>query len=74
MSISTLRVLKAVGIGRGKLDIVVESFNLLNHTNVTQLNTAFGNGTSPVPSFSTPIEPPSQGKFSSRLITNSGDC
>src|SRR5258708_39433113 len=51
-----LRVLKAIGIGRGKLDIVAESFNLLNHTNVTQLNSSFGNGISPVPSFSTPIE------------------
>jgi hypothetical protein len=51
-----LRVLKAIGIGRGKLDIVAESFNLLNHTNVTQLNTSFGNGISPVSSFSTPTE------------------
>ncbi|HEY4050602.1 MAG TPA: TonB-dependent receptor [Acidobacteriaceae bacterium] len=51
-----LRVLKTIGIERGKLDIVAESFNLINHTNVTQLNTAFGNGISPVSSFSTPTE------------------
>jgi hypothetical protein len=51
-----LRVLKSISIGRGKLDIVAESFNLLNHTNVTQLNTSFGNGFSPVSSFSTPTE------------------
>ena len=51
-----LRVLKTIGIWRGKLDLVAESFNLLNHTNVTQLNTSFGNGTSPVPSFLTPTE------------------
>ena len=51
-----LRVLKTIGIWRGKLDIVAESFNLLNHTNVTQLNTAFGSGISPVSSFSTPTE------------------
>jgi Carboxypeptidase regulatory-like domain/TonB dependent receptor-like, beta-barrel/TonB-dependent Receptor Plug Domain len=51
-----LRVLKTIAIWRGKLDLVAESFNLLNHTNVTQLNTSFGNGTSPVFSFSTPTE------------------
>jgi hypothetical protein len=51
-----LRVLKTIGIWRGKLDLVAESFNLVNHTNVTQLNTPFGNETSPVSSFSTPTE------------------
>jgi hypothetical protein len=51
-----LRVLKTIGIERGKLDIVAESFNLLNHTNVTQLNTIFGNGIASVLSFSKPTE------------------
>ena len=37
-----LRILKMVPIWRGHLDIVAESFNLLNHTNVSLLNTAYG--------------------------------
>lgn len=51
-----LRILKTVGIGRGKLDIVAESFNLLNHTNVTELNAAFGSGTTAPGSFGTPTQ------------------
>lgn len=37
-----LRVLKMVSLGKGHLDVVAESFNLLNHRNVAILNTAFG--------------------------------
>ncbi len=37
-----LRVLKMLPLGTGHLDIVAESFNLLNHRNVSLLNTAFG--------------------------------
>src|SRR5262249_50029591 len=38
-----LRVLKFFKIGdRGKLDLVVESFNILNHTNVVALNQFYG--------------------------------
>lgn len=50
-----LRVLKMVAIGRGHLDIVAESFNLLNHRNVALLNSAFGQDALPQSSFSTPI-------------------
>ncbi|MBW4037636.1 MAG: TonB-dependent receptor [Acidobacteria bacterium] len=50
-----LRVLKMVPLWCGHLDIVAESFNLLNHTNVSLLNTAYGTGTSPLPSFGAPI-------------------
>lgn len=39
-----LRVLKMVPLGRGHLDVVAESFNLLNHQNVSLLNTAYGLG------------------------------
>ena len=50
-----LRVLKYFKVGeRGKLDVVVESFNLLNHTNVVALNQFFGPEDTPLPSFSTP--------------------
>ncbi len=51
-----LRILKMVPIWRGHLDIVAESFNLLNHTNVSLLNTAYGSGVPPASSFNTPIE------------------
>ena len=50
-----LRVLKYFKVGEhGKLDVVVESFNLLNHTNVVALNQFFGPEDTPLPSFSTP--------------------
>lgn len=39
-----LRVLKMIALAGGHLDVVAESFNLLNHRNVSLLNTAFGTG------------------------------
>ncbi len=50
-----LRVLKMIPVASGHLDVVVESFNLLNHRNVSLLNTSFGSGTQPAPGFSSPI-------------------
>jgi hypothetical protein len=50
-----LRVLKFLKVGEhGKLDIVVESFNLLNHTNVVALNQFYGAEGSPLPEFAAP--------------------
>lgn len=50
-----LRVLKFFKIGEhGKLDVVAESFNLLNHTNVVDLNQFYGPELGPQASFSTP--------------------
>ena len=47
-----LRVLKAFKIGeRGKLDVVAESFNLLNRRNVSQIGSSFGPGATAVSSF-----------------------
>ena len=51
-----LRVLKMVPIGRAHLDIVAESFNLLNHTNVSLLNTTYGSDSSAEANFGVPIE------------------
>jgi hypothetical protein len=51
-----LRILKMVPIWRGHLDIVAESFNLLNHPNISLLNTTYGSGSSAQPYFRTPIE------------------
>jgi hypothetical protein len=49
-----LRVLKFFKIGEhGKLDFVMESFNLLNHTNVTALDQFYGPASSPLPAFAT---------------------
>ncbi len=49
------RVLKMVPIRTGHLDIVAESFNLLNHPNNSLLNTAFGSGTAAQPGFGQPV-------------------
>lgn len=50
-----LRMLKFFKVGEhGKLDFVVESFNLLNHTNVVALNQVYGVENSPIPVFATP--------------------
>ncbi len=52
-----LRILKAIPMGGVRhLDLVAESFNLLNHTNVTALNPYFGAALSPMPSFAAPID------------------
>ena len=50
-----LRVLKFFKIGEhGKLDVVAESFNLLNHTNVLALNQFYGPQGTALPTFATP--------------------
>jgi len=50
-----LRVLKFFKVGEhGKLDFVVESFNLLNHTNVVALNQFYGVESSSLPPFAMP--------------------
>jgi hypothetical protein len=52
-----LRAIKYVLIGEhGKLDFVVEAFNLFNRTNVSQINPFYGSGLSPRASFGLPIE------------------
>jgi outer membrane receptor protein involved in Fe transport len=50
-----LRVLKMVPLGPGHLDIVAESFNLLNHRNVSHLSTAFGSNVQAQGNFGFPI-------------------
>lgn len=51
-----LRVLKFFPVGEhAHLDIVAESFNLLNHTNVMQINPFFGSGAAPLAGFGAPI-------------------
>jgi hypothetical protein len=50
-----LRVLKMIPLRGGHLDVVAESFNLLNHRNVSLLNTTFGSSSQPIPGFATPI-------------------
>jgi hypothetical protein len=50
-----LRVLKFFPVGEhAHLDVVAESFNLLNHTNVSQIDPFFGPGATPLPSFGIP--------------------
>ncbi len=50
-----LRVLKMISIASGHLDVVAESFNLLNHRNVTLLNPVFGSGTEGTRGFAQPV-------------------
>ncbi len=49
------RALKMVAIKRGHLDIVAESFNILNHQNITQLNPVYGSDLQNAPDFARPI-------------------
>jgi hypothetical protein len=50
-----LRVLKMIPLGSGHLDVVAESFNLLNHQNISLLNTAYGSNSAPQGGFNRPI-------------------
>jgi hypothetical protein len=50
-----LRVLKMIPIASGHLDVVAESFNLLNHQNISLLNTSFGSDLAPASRFAQPI-------------------
>ena len=49
------RALKMVGIKGGHLDIVAESFNILNHRNITELNPIYGSGEQRAANFGSPI-------------------
>jgi hypothetical protein len=52
-----LRVLKFFNVKpHGKLDLVVDAFNLLNRVNVTQLNNVYGPLVTALPSFARPID------------------
>ena len=52
-----IRILKYFNIKpHGKLDLVVEAFNVLNRTNVTQVNTVYGPLLTPLRSFGRAIE------------------
>ena len=51
-----VRILKFFTVKpHGKLDLVVEAFNVLNRTNVTQVNTVYGPFVTPLRSFGRPI-------------------
>ena len=50
------RALKFFPVGEhAHLDLVAESFNLLNHTNVSQINPFFGSALLPLAGFRTPV-------------------
>lgn len=51
-----LRILKMVPIWRGHLDIVAESFNLLNRQNVEMINPVFGSELTPTTGWNTPMQ------------------
>jgi len=68
-----LRVAKRLAVGgRARLDLMIETFNLLNHTNYTQVDAVFGTGAypgSPLPTFGqfTKAAPPFQAQVAVRL-------
>lgn len=50
------RLLKYFPVGKtARLDVVAEAFNLLNRSNVTQINPVYGPGIAPLPSFLQPL-------------------
>jgi hypothetical protein len=52
-----IRALKFVNIEpHGKLDLVVEAFNLLNRTNITQINNVYGPLFTPLPTFEPAVD------------------
>ncbi|MGH9351495.1 MAG: hypothetical protein ACRD2G_04960, partial [Terriglobia bacterium] len=51
-----LRILRMVPIWRGHLDIVAESFNLLNRQNIDRIDPNFGSELSAAPQFGSPIQ------------------
>ncbi len=51
-----LRALKMFLIGPGHLDLVVESFNVLNRRNIDLLNPVYGSGQSPATGFQAPLQ------------------
>jgi hypothetical protein len=44
-----------IPLGSGHLDVVAESFNLLNRQNISLLNTAYGSNSAPQGDFNRPI-------------------
>ena len=67
-----LRVLKFFKIGEhGKLDFVAESFNVLNHTNVTALTGSMVRGSHPFQYSRNPTRQAFQGNCSSQLTLSS---
>jgi len=62
-----LRALKYFPFGeKRRLDLVVESFNLLNHPNAVSINPFYGSGATPLPTFAAPtaFAPPRQVRLS----------
>jgi len=52
-----LRIVKYFPFGElRRLDIVAESFNLLNHANVAEVNPVFGSNLTPIAAFGQPVE------------------
>jgi hypothetical protein len=50
-----LRALKYFPFGeRRRLDLVVEGFKLFNHPNLTSVNSVYGSGATPLPTFGAP--------------------
>ncbi len=68
-----VRVAKSIALGRrGSLELMLECFNLLNHTNVTEVDDVFGRGAypdAPLPTFGQPLQagPPRQVQIGARV-------
>jgi hypothetical protein len=46
-----VRLSRAIRLGEGRLDLMLEAFNLFNRANVVNVNNTIGNGPTPLPTF-----------------------
>jgi len=68
-----LRVARRLPLGRAKLDLMFEAFNLFNNTIYTNIDNVFGTGaypTSPLPTFGqfTEAAPPFQAQLAAKIV------
>ena len=65
-----LRLMRSVPLGRNRLELLVEVFNLFNHANYLVPNNIYGTGTTPLPAFGQPtaVGDPREMQFGVRVI------
>ena len=65
-----LRLMRSVSLGRNRVDLLVEVFNLLNHANYLVPNNIYGTGSAPLATFGQPtaVGDPRELQFGVRVI------
>ena len=69
-SSADLRFMRSVALGRNRLELLVEVFNVFNHANYLVPNNIYGTGTTPLPAFGQPtaVGDPREMQFGVRVI------